>query len=224
MVCKVLYSLPEDHLGGRVFLGFADRPITDPDAYFQLIPTIKPLFAREDFAAATAGYYISYIRDPDVPDGALRLNYFTVDASQTIDSIDDFVRQSGVLAIVRAEHADRTKPLDEYDEGRDKLELNFRNFLDANTRIGLDMIENFGAHSFQSLVAAYRFILLPKRVRPEDALEEYYVQHSETFNQLTESGLAGIFWNDLVHVHRGRDVGLHFLVNMVTLVDAPYSL
>ncbi|HLW48267.1 MAG TPA: hypothetical protein VKW09_10925 [bacterium] len=173
---------------------------------------------------STPGFYINYIRDPDVPSSALRLNYFTVDAARTIDGIESFVRQSDALTIVRTEHADRTRPLDEYDEGRDKLELNFRNFLDANTRICLDMLENFGAHSFQSLVAAYRFILLPQRVRPEEVLEEFFLQHSEAFNQLNERGLAGIFWNDLVHVHRGRDVGLHFLVNMVTLPDAAYSL
>jgi hypothetical protein len=220
----MLYNLPENHVGGRVFLGFADLPIIDPDAYFQLLPTIKALLIRDDFVASTPGFYINYIRDDDVPNGALRLNYFSVDAGRTLDSIDDFVRQSGVLTIVRREDADRTKPLDRYDEGQDKLELNFRNFLDANTRTCLDMIENFGAHSFQSLVAAYRFIFLPRRIRPEEVLEEYYTLHSETFNQLRESGLAGIFWNDLVHVHRKRDVGLHFLVNMVTLPDAPYGL
>jgi hypothetical protein len=221
---KMLYNLPENHLGGRVFFGLVDQPIIDPDAYFRLVPTVKPLFSRDDFAAATPGFYINYIRDPDVPNGALRLNYFTVDASQTIDSIDSFVQQAGVLAVVRTEHADRTTPLDQYDEGRDKLELNFRNFLDANTRICLDMLENFGPHSFESLVAAYRFILLPQRIRPEDALEEYFAEHSETFNQLRDSGLGSIFWNDLVHVHRGRDVGLHFLVNMVALPDGPYKL
>lgn len=220
----MLYNLPENHLGGRVFLGFVDRPSIDPDAYFQLVPTVKPLFGREDFSAATPGFYINYIRDQDLPNGALRLNYFTVDASRTIDSIENFVLQSGALAIVRTEHADRTRPLDAYDEGRDKLELNFRNFLDANTRICLDMLANFGPHSFQSLIAAYRFIFLPQRVRPEEVLEDYFAEHSETYNQLKDSGLAGIFWNDLVHVHRGRDVGLHFLVNMVTLPDAAYSL
>lgn len=219
----MLYDLPENHLGGRVFLGFHDRAIIDPDAYFRLIPSLKALFAREDFRASTPGFYINYIRDEDVPHGALRLNYFTVNASLTIDAIDDFVAQSGTLLIVRTEHADRGRPLSDYDEGKDRVELNFRNFLDANTRVCLDMLENFGQHSFESLVALYRFVYLPRRIRPEEVFEEYFVTHSETFNQLRLSGLAGIFWNDLVHVHRGRDVGLHFMVNMVTLPDAPYG-
>jgi hypothetical protein len=57
----MLYNLPENHLGGRVFFGFSDRPIIDPDAYFELVPTVKPLLAREDFAASTPGFYINYI-------------------------------------------------------------------------------------------------------------------------------------------------------------------
>jgi hypothetical protein len=220
---QMVYNLPENHLNGRVFLAFRDRAKTDPDAYFQLVPTLKPLFARDDFVASTPGFYINYIKDQDNPDGTLRLNYFTVNAGQTIDAIESFVAQSGVLAILRTEHADRTRPPAEYDEVRDKAILIFRNFLDANTRICLDMLENFGAHSFESLVAIYRFIYLPRRIRPEGVFEKAFTDYSKTFNEIKVGGLAGIFWNDLLHVHLGSNVGLHFMVNMVTLPDPPYS-
>lgn len=219
----MVYSLPENHLNGRVFLGFRDRQNIDPDAYFELMATLRPLLTRDDFVASTPGFFINYIRDPDNPNGTLRLNYFTVAAGQTIDAIDNFVAQSGTLTILRTEHADRTRPLASYDEGRDKAILIFRNFLDANTRICLDMLENFGAHSFETLVATYRFIHLPRRVRPEEAFGQVFADHSKTFNEIKENGLEGIFWNDLVHIHLGSNVGLHFMVNMVTLPDPPYS-
>lgn len=220
----MVYNLPANHLGGRVFLGFRERAIVDADGYFQLIRLVRPLLALDEFKVSTPGFYINYIRDPDVPNGSLRLNYFTVNAWLTIDTIESFVAASGDLAIVRREHADQDTPLSDYDEGGDKAELGFRNFLDANTRICLDMLENYGEHSFEGLVALYRFVCLPRGVRPEDVLEEDFSAHSKTFNELLDRGLAGIFWNDLVHVHRVRDVGLHFMVNLVALPDAPYGL
>lgn len=220
----MVYNLPDKHLNGRVFFGFRDRPVVDPDAYFQLIPTLKPLFARDDFTASTPGFFVNYIRDRDNPKGTLRLNYFTTNPAQTIAAIDAFVAQSGTLTIQRTEHADPNGPPSDFDVGNDKAVLIFRNFLDANTRICLDMIENFGAHSFASLVAFYRFIALPRRVRPEEVFEKAFAEHSATFNELRDNGLAGIYWSDLLHMHLGDNVGLHFMVNLVTLPDPPYSL
>ncbi|MHB8733056.1 MAG: hypothetical protein ACYDAB_14860 [bacterium] len=220
----MLYSLPEHHLNGRVFLGLRGRRGVDPDGYFEVIRLVRPLLASNDFIVSTPGLFINYIRDQDVPNGALRLNYFTINAGLTIDTIEDFVAASGDLAIVRREHADRSTSLADYDEGADKAELNFRNFLDANTRICLDMLESFGEHSLESLVAIYRYLGLPRGMRPEAVLEEEFGKHSKAFNELRDRGLAGIFWNDLVHVHRTSDVGLHFMVNLVTLPDVPYGL
>lgn len=219
----MVYTLPEHHLGGRVFLGFRDRTVVDPDGYFHLIRAVRPLLATDGFTVSTPGFYINYIRDRDVPNGALRLNYYTINAWLTIDTIESFVAASRDLTIVRREHADRNTSLADYDEGSDKAELNFRNFLDANTRICLDMLESFGEHSFESLVALYRFVYLPRGIPPDRILEDDFVDHSRTFNDLRARDLAGVFWNDLVHVHRTSDVGLHFMVNLVALPDAPYG-
>jgi hypothetical protein len=220
----MLYNLPPNHVGGRVFFAFRDRPAVDPDGYFQLIKGIRPLLAADAFTVSTPGFYINYIQDQDVPDGTLRLNYYSVNAPLTIDTIEAFAAASPVLTIVRREHADRSRPLESYDEGRDPAELEFRNFLNANTRVCLDMLANFGEHSFESLVATYRFIYLPQGVPPQEVFEPFFVGRSDAFNDLWEHGNLQRYWNDLIKVHPGSNVGLHFMVNLATLPDAAYSL
>jgi hypothetical protein len=215
----VLYSLPENHLNGRLFLKLRNRWDVTPDEYFKLMNSVRPLFARDDFKAFTPGFYINYIRDNNTPTGALRLNYFTTDASHTIDATENFVGTSNDLAILKSEHADRKKPIAEYSEGSDPAELNFRNFLDANTRICLDMLKNFGEHSFVQFVAAYKFVWFPQRYQPKQVFEAAFITHSDSFKELSKNGLDSGFWNDLVRFHRENDFGLHFMVNLVTLLD-----
>jgi len=219
----VLYDLPQKHIVGRVFLRLRDKVSLDPDGYFRSVLMLRPLFERDDFSAATPGFYINYIRDPGTPTGSLRLNYFTIDCSRTIDAIGKFGTRTD-RTIFKREPCDENKPLAEYNEGEDTAELRFRNFLDANTRICLDMLENFGAHSFQSLVAAYRFIFLPQGIPPESVFQSDFINHSQTFNELRRKGLDRMFWTDLLRIHRRSDVGLHFMVNLVALMDNAYPL
>ena len=213
----MLYHLPTNFLGGNLFFKLTDRRHVTPDDYYRVLEQVRPLLARGDFSAATPGFYINYIRDENTPTGGLRLNYFTTNASQTIDAIDAFIAASASLEILRTEHADRTTPLSEYRDGESETE--FKNFLDANTRVCLDMVENFGEHSFESLVAAYRFVFLPQQVPAATVFEDYFARHSSAFNELKQNGLDARYWDDLVRTYPDRGVGLHFMVNFVTLID-----
>lgn len=218
----MLYNLPENFLGGAVFLRLRGKATVTPDDYFWVMKFLRPLLARDDFSASTPGFYINYIRDTDTPTGALRLNYFSVDACKTLDAIEGFARDSGSVDVLR-EDPDNNRSKSQADYNQGMFETEFKNFLDANTRICLDMLENFGEHYFESLVAAYRFLSFPVQIPPRLAFEECFIKHSRAFNELRTNGLDTRFWDDLVRDYPDRGVGLHFMVNLVTLVDGPYD-
>src|SRR5947208_1692634 len=95
--------------------------------------------------------------------------------------------------------------------------MRFRNFLNRNRQICLEVLESFGEHGLQELVTRYRYIELPQRIPPEFIFGAVFDAHSESFRELKAASLVGRYWRDLVHLHRGNDFGLHFMVNMLAV-------
>jgi hypothetical protein len=217
------YSLPAENLLGVEFFRFLDLQPLNTDAYFKCLNSIKSLLKSSNFQTATPGFYVNRITNVSEDNGnSLRLTYYTTNASETLKTINAFVEDSGNgIKVFNSESSlkpDQTTGLDRHDEE----ELRFRNFLNRNTQICLDVLENYGEHSFQELVTSYRYIYLPQRIPPGSIFDSVFGQHSNYFNELKKASLNNQYWEDLTHLHRGKDFGLHFMVNMVAVPESEY--
>ena len=219
-----MYNLPKNHINGGVFFGAPNPEFLSPDRYFVCMKLLKNLFESQEFKDYTPGFYINYIRDNDIPNGSLRLNYYTTDASKTIETIENFSKDKlKNFILFKREHADQNKPKEEYNDGDNGEELRFRNFLNVNTRIVMDLVDNFDTVLLQALVFCYRHYWLPTKVRPNVIFEPVFAKHSKYFNELKNTSLDQNYWKDLVYLHRDKNPGLHFLVNMMTFPDPAYD-
>src|SRR3989344_4357480 len=101
-----VYNLPKKHLNGRVFFSIPDLQLLTPEKYLDCIKLLKPLFKVSDFRDITPGFYINYIKDADVPNGGLRLNYYTANATETIKAIDNYANEnSEKIVLFKLENA-----------------------------------------------------------------------------------------------------------------------
>ena len=217
-----VYNLPKKHLNGRVFFSIPGLQLLTPEKYLDCIKLLKPLFKMPDFRDITPGFYINYIKDENVPNGGLRLNYYTVNATETIKAIEDYASEnSEKIVLFKRENADTNKPPEEYNDGDNEKELRFRNFLNTNTQIALDVLESF-EQPFRVLVYHYRHFLLPNKMPPELVFEPTFSKYSDVFRKLKNASLDTYYWKDLIYYHGENRVGLHFLVNMVA-VDENYT-
>jgi len=172
----MVYDIPVKYAGGAVFVRFRNLQIVHSDDYFAVMDAVRPLLERDDFKGCTVGFYINIIT---LPQGhTLRLNYLSVDVPETIRVIEQFVNDGGTLEIVQVEHPNRSKPIDEYDDGADRIELDFKTFLDAYTRICLEMIASYGRDETRQLVGAYFLNDYVRGIRPERVIQDAFLQHS----------------------------------------------
>jgi hypothetical protein len=214
-----MYNLPKNHVSGRIFFGAPNSEFLSPDRYFVCMKLLKNLFESHEFKDYTPGFYINYIKDKDIQNGSLRLNYYTTNASKTIETIESFSKDKlKNFILFRREHADQNKPKEEYNDGGNEEELRFRNFLNVNTRIVIDLVDNFDTVLLQALVFCYRHYWLATRTRPELVLEPILDKYSAYFNKMKKVGLNKNYWQDLIRMHsKGSDprIELHYLVNMM---------
>ena len=217
-----MHAVPSEHCHGIEFFRQPDLKSLDPEPYFACIAALRPLFAQPQFASATPGFYLNYITVPDDGGNCLRLTYYTVAPRETQPAIQEFVNQRpGGLAIFQSEwtlRADANQPLASF-EGE---ELRFRNFLATNTRIVLDLLESYGSAPLQERVRRYRHVDLAQRIAPEASLGPVFLQFSATLREM-DAQAKPEYWRSLVHLFSGRDFGLHFLVNMLAVEEAPYD-
>lgn len=218
-----MINLPEKHLLGVEFFRFSDLKPLSADGYFKCISLLRPLLRSSSFRVSTPGFYINRITNLEDDKGdSLRLTYYTTNVSGTLKSMDDFVKNSSngilIFSTKSSSRPDLNKEMDSV--GGD--ELRFRNFLNRNTQICLDVLENFGEHSLQELVTTYRHIYLPQRFPPETIFGPAFDKHSNYFQELKKVSLDHQYWIDLVSLHRGSDFGLHFMVNMIAVPETDY--
>ena len=219
-----MYNLPKKHINGRVFFAVPGSQLLTPEKYFGYIDMVRALIESINFQKSTLGFYINYIRDENTPNAALRFNYYTTDAKTTIESIENFASSNlDKISIFKREPADISRPKEEYNDGENEDELRFRNFLNVNTHIALDVLKDFGAMPFQVSVHCYRHYWLGAKVMPETIFGPIFEKHSNYFRELIKLSLDKNYWRDLVFLHRDKNYGLHFLVNMMTFPDPPYD-
>ena len=153
------YNLPEKHQLGIEFFRFSNLQSLNADSYFGCLNLIKPLLKSFDFQSFTPGFYINRITNAEDDSGdSVRLTYYTINPSETLKAINHFLENNKQISLFNSKTSSRPTniSLTAYDQN----ELRFRNFLNRNTQICLEVLEGYGIHSFQELVARYRYDLL----------------------------------------------------------------
>lgn len=208
-------KLPTKYLVGVEFFRFPDLKSLDVQGYFDCIKILRLLLKSSDFKDSTPGFYINYITVPDDNLNSLRMTYYTIDPAKTQAVIRKFVNENAEkVALVDSRWTSRPD-INQKLETFGGEELSFRNFLNRNTQIVLDLLESYGERPLQKLVLEYRHIYLPLRVVPEFIFEPVFSQHSNYLKQLKDKTLDREYWDGLVYSFHGDNFGLHFLVNMI---------
>ncbi len=207
-------KLPSRHFVGIEFFRFPDLKSLDYNDYFKCLDVIRPLLKDPDFQDVTPGFYINYITNlEDDKLSSLRITYYTINPHKTQDTIRKFANQNmdkiAVFDSKSSRRPDKNEPVQEV-EGE---ELRFRNFLNTNTQIFLEVVQEYGIEPLRKLIYKYRYCFLPHRAPPEIVFEEVFGR-SEYFRRLHSVSLDKQYWEDLVNRFNASDFGLHFLVNM----------
>jgi len=178
--------------------------------YFDCLSSVKSLLQEKNFKRWAPGFYINCIR------GTLRLNCFTGNKEETKKIIKDFT--------------DKNNKINLYGDFEESAigDERFRNFLNAYTKIGLDLLKNFGELCSRRLVAEYRFDYhlhtRYQRATPKEFFGPIFSRHSQFFRELDENYSAEQLWEDFRKVDE-QGVWIHFLVNMFLTLDLnPYGI
>ncbi len=211
------------HTGGVEFFRFADLQSLDEARYFECMDSLRPLFENPDFKNSTPGFYINYISNqPDDGLISLRLTYYTIDPAKTQENITKFVSNNkNGLALFDSKWTGRPEA-NQILSMPEKEEMDFRNFLNRNTQIALEVLKSFGVKQFRDLVLNYRHRQLLQGVPPAVIFKQVFEQHSGYYSQLKKDFLASEYWTGLIRLFHGQNPGLHFLVNMLALPEAQY--
>lgn len=214
-------NLPTNHSTGIEFFRLSDLQPLNADDYFRCLNPIRSLFKDPEFCISTPGFYLNRITNVNDDKGnSVRLTYYTIDPAKTLESIDNFIDKNDKMAIFKSSDSSRpgTASLSEYDPE----ELRFRNFLNRNTQICLEVLEKYGEHSFQEVITWYRYVGLSKKIHPKLVFGPIFEEYSNYFNELKNNSLDNQYWEDLVFIHKGKNFGLHFMVNIVAVPETEY--
>ena len=222
----MINRIPSRHILGKEYFRLPDLETLGGDRYFDCIDLLSPLLEKSDFRSSTPGFYLNFItnRIEDEDDGknSVRLTYFSISPSKTIEIIKNFEKgNEDKIKIYNSKTKER--PSDDSLISFDEKQSEFWQFLNDFTQIGLDLLKNYGREASQKLIWEYRTRHLLERKIPKTFLEPVFSQNSEYFRKLKECSLDEKFWKDLVrNFGSGNGFGLHFLVNMMGMNDPPY--
>lgn len=218
-------KLPTKHTAGVEFFRLPDLKSLTPPGYFYCIKILRPLLNDPDSQNCTPGFYLNYITNvPDDGLNSVRITYYTTDPAKSLELIQKFVdQQSDKIAIFNSQWTSRPKADDPITEVEGE-ELAFRNFLNTNTQISLDLLENYGLEPLHKLVYAYRYTKLPQRISPKTIFEPVFSKYSPFLQMLKTQSLDKNYWDGLMHLFHGTEFGLHFLVNIALVPESPYDI
>jgi hypothetical protein len=216
-----MYDLPKEHLTGIEFFRLSDLKPLSVEGYFKCLDQLRPLLKSSEFSKSTPGFYINHITNVDDDKGnSVRLTYYTVNPTETLKTISDFMRSNKEVAIYNSKHSSRPEAATRLSLHEDE-ELQFRNFLNVNTQIALELFVSC-REAFPALVYSYRHFLFPSRISPELIFEPILSKYSPYFKRLKDKSLDKRYLSDLGHCYPGKSPNLHFLVNM-TAVEENYT-
>jgi hypothetical protein len=215
-----MQKIPKSFANGVEFLRFSDRKPLDATGYFSCIELLRALLNNPDFIKITPGFYLNAIDVPDDNGLSLRLVYYSLDPIKTRTALNNFI--ATVQPRLGVFDSTQTSRPDVVPSGiLSNDEIKFFTFLYQNTEIFLDVIQSFGIPLLQEMIVDYRHIYLAQRVSPEKVFGTVFKKHSSFFRELETKSLDKEYWMSLVKTF-GSDFGLHFLVNLGLVPEAPY--
>ncbi len=218
-----MYRLDQDHTAGVEFIRLANLGSLDSDEYFRCLRALTYLFKDIKFNDTTPAFYLNYITNiNDDNKNSLRITYYTIKPIETLKILKEFVNVNREIAIFDSSWTSRP---DDFVilKMQGKEEIEFINFLNRNTRIILDIIENFDTKQFQLLIYKYRYTDLPNRLLPRKIFEPIFLLHSPYYRSLKKESLDNEYWSGLTRLFNGGEYGLHFLINIMTVEESTYD-
>lgn len=215
-------KVPRKHANGFVCFRFAAKKILDFQDYFQCLNFIRPLFSMPSFKEMTPGIYVNYIKDPNagLPDGALRINYFSVDNLKTISAIDEFAshRTQTQLFESGGAYKERSAAMETVDDRT----LKFRNCLNDCTHIDFDLLDALGPEASGGLLFYYGAVVKPQNIVPQVFLRPVFARFSAYYRAMEENSFSDQFWSDVTTIFPVSPTSpMHFLGNMLL---GPYNI
>lgn len=186
-------------------------------SYYRSIDALRPIFAQVTFTAAICGFYLNVCGKLD----SLRISYFTSESSVplAISVFKDFFEDHGFLEI------QESSPPKQYvlaaNYGGQEFEERFRNFLNLETKIGLELIETDLLQA-RCLFSTYRWQVRKAGLPVRAHFEPTFVRDSPTYNGLSESEKDQLFLDLWEWPNPPRVDWAHMMVNLILGCDWNY--
>ena len=179
--------------------------------YYSSLDAIRPLLDSEEWTENVTG---SYVNVADDNFNAVRLSYWTTSPEQTLQVVDEFVRQYGLEYLRKPGVLSQTRNSDGYGGE----ELRFRKFLTAYTQIALNIMAADLLNA-RCLFATFRWQVMRSRQPYKPHFQGTFQNYSPFYNSLSQSEKDQV-WSDLAHWPNPREVDwAHMMVNMVLGCD-----
>jgi len=205
-------KISKDHLFGRFFVKKPDG--TRWDSYYRTLDALRSLFKGEEFGEVVNGFYLNICGDFD----SVRISYFVNQANseKAVSIFRQFFRNEGMVEINDAAHPRKTILAKNY--GGADFEERFRNFLNLETQIGLELIEGDLLHA-RILFATYRWQVRKASLPIREHFEPTFKRYSPTYNSLSSEEKRQ-FFADLEEWPNPPQVDwAHMMVNFVLGCD-----
>jgi hypothetical protein len=190
-------------------------------SYYSTIDALRPILVQRQFTAAISGFYLNVHSSMTSKLDSLRISYFTSesDVPSAISVFKRFFEHSGFLEVKESTAPKQCVVAANY--GGQEFEERFRNFLNLETRIGLELIK---ADLLQArcLLLTYRWQVRKAGLPLRAHFEPTFSRDSPTYNSISESEKDQLF-DDLQEWPNPPQVDwAHFMVNLVLGCDWNY--
>jgi len=188
------------------------------NSYYGTVDVLRPLFQEIEFRRTVAGFYVNHITNKS--QNTVRISYFT--DRQNMDKVVAVFRNffhAKELYEIDSCPPDKALVADSY--GGEPFEERFRNFLNRETQIGLELLQENRLHS-RSLFATYRWQVRKASLSFEEHFEKTFLKYSSTYRSWSDAERRR-FFSDLKEWPNPPQVDwAHMMVNFVLGNDWNY--
>lgn len=180
-----------------------------------IVSTLIPLVRSETFQAKVTNFYITRIYSTTA-----RLQIFTTD--EHLEGIQRIIESSTSSLLLREKNGPNPDPEIVSGYGPSEFEIDFREYLEDITRIGLELLLGDSILAKQFAVSA-RFESQPRgTLHPQEILGEHLHDSSEYYRSLErDTNRLTEFWDRFRLHYVNHTPWDHFYYNIVLGADAP---
>lgn len=179
-----------------------------------IVSTLAPLVRSETFVSMVTNFYITRIRFTTA-----RLQIFTTHEHQ--EKIQSLIKESTSHLLLCEKNGPNPNPKIVGGYGPPEREMDFRQYLEDITQIGLDLHLGDLTLAKQFALRA-RFDSQPRgESQPQEILEDHFRKGSEHYQLLEKNAnRLNAFWNNFCFYYNNSTPWDHFYYNMVLGADA----